>query len=310
MTMQTTYTAVGNREDMIDKIFMVEQKRTPLTSRISKGSATATYHEWNKVDLAAAVDTNAVAEGVDAVDEAQNVNVRLGNYCQISDKVAKVSGTQEVVDKAGKKSEMAKQVAYKSVELTRDIEKSALANKAKSAGSGGAARVSAGVETWVLTNSTGGSGATASSGDGSTVRVAGTPRAFTEDLLKVVLADCADSGGDPNLILLGSFNKQAMSSFDGNVTRNTDASRNELRTAIDLYESDFGLMEVVYSPQSNPASCLVLDTELWSLPMLRSFTTTDLAKNGDYDRKQIITEWTLECGDESGNAAVYDLTTA
>ena len=236
--------------------------------------------------------------------------MRLGNYLQISDKVAKVSGTQQVVDKAGKADEMGKQVAYKMVELTRDIEKSALANKARNAGSGAVARVAAGAETWILTNSSGGAGATASAGNGTTARVAGTPRAFTEDLLKAQLAACADAGGDPNLILLGSFNKQAMSAFDGNVTRNTDAARNELRTAIDLYESDFGLLEVVYSPQSNSASALIIDTELWSLPMLRGFETNPLAKNGDYERKQVLTEWTVECGDESGNAAVYDLTTA
>lgn len=312
MTMQTTYTAVGNREDMIDKIYMVENKRTPFTSRISKPSATATFHEWNKVDLAASVDTNAVIEGVDAVDEAQNVNVRLGNYCQISDKVAKVSGTQEVVDKAGSTSEMNKQVAYKSVELTRDIEKSALANKARNAGSAGAARVAAGAESWIVSNTSGGSGAVAATGDGTDTRTAGTARAFTEGLLKSVLADCADAGGDPNLILLGSFNKQAMSAFEGNVTRfaSTTTDANTLKTSIDVYESDFGLLEVVYSPQQNASSCLVLDTELWSLPMLRAFSTTELAKNGDYDRKQILCEWTLECGDESGNAAVYDLTTA
>lgn len=306
-----TYAAVGNREDMVDKIYMVEQTKTPFTARIPKVNATATFHEWNKVNLAAAVDTNAVIEGDDATTDAANINVRLGNYTQISDKVAQVAGTQEVVDKAGKTSEMSKQIAYKMMELKRDIEKSALANKARNAGGAGAARVAAGVESWVVTNSSGGTGAVAATGNGTDARTPGTARAFTEDLLKAQLAACADQGGDPNLILLGSFNKQAMSAFTGNgITRNVEANAQALNTAIDIYVSDFGTLEVVYSPFSNAASCLVVDTELWAMATLRAFERNPLAKTGDSTREQIITEWTIESRDEQGNAAVYDLTVA
>ena len=62
----SSYDAIGNREDLINQIYMVEQERTPFTSRIAKITATATNHEWQTDDLAAAVDTNAVIEGDDA----------------------------------------------------------------------------------------------------------------------------------------------------------------------------------------------------------------------------------------------------
>ena len=32
----SSYDAIGNREDLIDKIYMVEQTKTPFTSRIAK----------------------------------------------------------------------------------------------------------------------------------------------------------------------------------------------------------------------------------------------------------------------------------
>lgn len=308
----SSYDAVGNREDLINQIYMVEQTKTPFTSRIAKVTASATKHEWQTDDLTAASDTNAVIEGDDATTDASVATTRLDNQTQISDKVARVTGTQEAVDKAGRSSEMAYQVAKRMTELKRDIEKSALANKAKVVGNDTTARVAAGVESWIATNTSAGAGGSDPTGDGSDARVDGTQRAFVEADLKTVLAACADQGGDPNLILTGSFNKQAMSAFSGNGTKTYEGTSNTLNTAIDIYISDFGTLEIVYSPQSRDRSALVLDTSLWALATLpgRAFMQTDLAKTGDTMRKQILTEWTLEARNESGNGIIADLTTA
>ena len=311
---QSTYTGVNsNREDLVDAIYRVSQEQTPFSSRVAKIGAKATLHEWQTEALADAVDTNAVLEGDDATTDAPINTARRTNYTQISDKVARVTGTQESVDKAGKTSEMAHQVAAKTIELKRDIEKSMLANKAKVAGNATTARVAAGIESWIATNASEGAGATSATGDGTDARVAGTPRAFIEPLLKTTIAACADAGANPNLILVGSFNKQAMSAFTGNgITRNVEATKQTLNTAIDIYISDFGTLEVVYSPFSNAASALVIDTSLWAMGTLpgRAFMQNPLAKTGDTERTQIITEWTLEARNENGNGAVYDLTTA
>jgi hypothetical protein len=34
-------------------------------------------------------------------------------------------------------------------------------------------------------------------------------------MLKSVLASCADNGGEPSIVMMGSFNKQAASTFEG-----------------------------------------------------------------------------------------------
>lgn len=308
----STYDAAGNREDLVDAIYMVEQTKTPFTSRIEKVTATATKHEWQTEAMAAASSTNAVIEGDDATTDATIATVRRDNQTQISDKVARVTGTQEAVDKAGRSSEMAHQIAKRMAELKRDIEASALANNAKVVGDDSTAREAAGVESWIATNtSAGGSGADPT-GDGTDARTDGTQRAFVEDDLKTVLAACADEGGEPNLILCGSFNKQAMSAFSGNGTKTFDGSSNTLNTAIDIYVSDFGTLEVVYSPQSRARSVVAIDTSLWALATLpgRAFAQHELAKTGDTMRTQIITEWTLEARNESGNGIVADLTTS
>lgn len=308
----SSYDAAGNREDLIDKIYMVEQTKTPFTSRIAKVTATATNHEWQTDSLASAVDSNAVIEGDDATTDASIATVRLGNQTQISDKVARVTGTQQAVDHAGRSSEMAYQIAKRMTELKRDIEKSALANQEKVVGNDSTARRAAGFESWIATNTSAGAGGSDPTGNGTNKRSNGTQRAFAEANLKTVLAACADGGGDPNLILTGSFNKQAASAFSGNGTKTFESDTKTLNTAIDIYVSDFGTLEIVYSPFSQDRSALVVDTSLWAMATLpgRAFKQVELAKTGDTMRTQILTEWTIESRNEAGNGIVADLTTS
>src|SRR5689334_20971031 len=116
-----TYQAIGNREDLSDKIYRIDPTETPFLSGIDREKATATKHEWQTQALSAVDGSNAVLEGDDATTDTVTVTVRLANICQISDKVARVTGTQEAVDHAGRGSEMAYQEMLKGLELKRDI---------------------------------------------------------------------------------------------------------------------------------------------------------------------------------------------
>src|SRR3990167_1311530 len=93
----TTYSAVGNREDLSDAIYRIDPTDTPFMSGIERERATAVNHEWETQALASANSSNAVLEGDDATTDATTATVRLGNPCQISDKVARVTGTQQSV---------------------------------------------------------------------------------------------------------------------------------------------------------------------------------------------------------------------
>jgi hypothetical protein len=67
--------------------------------------------------------------------------VRLGNICQISYKVAQVSGTAQAVDHAGRDNELAYQEMLKGLELKRDMEFNLVGtNQAKNTGSTTVAR--------------------------------------------------------------------------------------------------------------------------------------------------------------------------
>ena len=103
-------------------------------SSIGTGTANGTKHEWQTDSLAAAATNNKVIEGDDATLDASSATVRIGNYTQILDKTVVITGTQEAVDKAGRASELAYQIAKKSKELKRDIESTLLTNQVRAAG--------------------------------------------------------------------------------------------------------------------------------------------------------------------------------
>ena len=203
----SSYDAVGNREDLADVIYDISPMDTPFMSSIAKVNASATFHEWQTDSLAAASSTNAVIEGDDATTDASTPTVRLGNYTQISDKVPRVTGTQRTNDSAGRGDELDYQIMKRAKELKRDMEASLTANNARVAGNDTTARELAGVPAWLATNTSFGAGGADPTGDGTDARTDGTQRAFAEADLRDVLAKCWDEGGNPSLIMTGSFNK-------------------------------------------------------------------------------------------------------
>src|ERR1700716_4150482 len=149
----TTYTAVGNREDLSDMIYRIDPTDTPFMTAIDKAKASAVNHEWQTQALAAANTANAQLEGDDAAADATTPTVRLGNICQISRKVPQVSGTQQAVEHAGRDNEMAYQEMLKGLELKRDMEAILVGtNQAKNAGTSSVARVTASVLSWTKSN--------------------------------------------------------------------------------------------------------------------------------------------------------------
>lgn len=309
----STYTSVGNREDLEDMIYKVDPTETPFLSGVEKGKAKAVNHEWQTQALAAASSSNAVLEGDDAVTDAATPTVRLGNICQISDKVARTTGTQEAIDKAGRGNELDYQVVLKGQELKRDMETILVGtNQAKVTGDAVTARKTASVLSWIGTNDNfeAGSGASPVTLDGAATRTDGTARAFTESLLKSALQAIWTSGGNPDRLMLGGFNKQVMSSFVGRGTPTEDAKSKKIVATVDIYESDFGTLRVIPNRFMRSRDALILQMDMWAVDYLRNMKTIELAKTGDSERKQIICEYTLVARNEKSSGGVFDLTAA
>lgn len=315
-----TVAAIGNREDLTNVIYNISPTETPFMSAIGKSKATGVKHEWQTDTLAAASGSNAQVEGDVVAGSSSSPTVRLYNYTQISSKDVVVTGTQQAVNKAGRGDEMSYQMAKRGKELKRDMETIICGNQAGVAGTTAVARKLKSLEAWLRTNTQRETTATASGTKGksstnnsatSLAVDATTQRAFTETLLKKLLAQVFSAGGDPSLVMTGPHNKQTLSTFTGRSNARTVINqKNAIQGAADMYASDFGEVKVIPNRFSRDRSAFAFDPEYASVAFLRPVFTTDLAKTGDSVRKDLRVEYTLEMRNEAAFGIVADLKTS
>jgi len=313
MATYQSYQSIGNREDLTDVIYNISPTDTPFMTSVGKTKATAVYHEWQTDSLDAVNVSNAVVEGATASDATLTPSVRVGNRTQISQKTIKISGTLETINKAGRKSEKAYQLAKASSEIKRDMEAILLSNQVAAAGNASTARVLGGLQTWLNSNYSGGSGGTAGS-LGTTARVTGTDRAFTSTILNTVIQSTYTNGGSPTILMVTPAQKVVASTFAGIATRYKDVPGNvqaSIIGAADVYVSDFGTISIVpnrFIPNAdNDDTAFLLDPEMAAVAYLRPFQTNELAKTGDADLTQLLVEYTLEVRNQAAHGIISDL---
>jgi len=315
MATYQTFTAIGQREDLSDVIYNISPTETPFMSSVGKTKATAVLHEW-QTDSLASVNINPAVEGATAVDAVLGFTTRVNNRTQINEKTIKISGTMEAINKAGRKSEKAYQLAKGAAELKRDMETALLNNTVKAAGSSSTARFLGGLQTWLSTGYVGGTSGTAGS-LGSTARVSGTDAAFTEAMVKSAVKKSFAAGGSPTILMTTPTQKVNISAFTGVAAQRYMAPANKPTTIIgaaDVYLSDFGTLSVVpnrfFTADAGDSGevAFVLDPEMAAVAYLRPFQTQELAKVGDADVTQLLVEYTLEVRNEAAHAIIADLT--
>jgi len=303
-----TYDAQADREQLSNVIYNISPTATPFMSSIGKNSIKNVVFDW-QTEALPTVDATGEIEGfrLDGATSASTATVRKTNVAMISKRDATVSGSQETSDPAGKKSEMAHQLAIMAKALKRDMETALCQKGARTTGSNTQARVTGGFESWMTSNvSRGTSGA--SGGDG-VAPTDGTARALTEPLLKSVLQSCFQNGGEPSLAICGPVNKQVISGFTGRSQARQFVDANTVEASVSIYASDFGELKIVPSNFSRDRSLLLVDPEYAKVSYLRDFKTVDIATVGDAVTKMLLVEYGLEVGNEAAHGIVADLTT-
>lgn len=310
----SSYDAAGNREDLSDIIFDVSPSDTPFLSAIKKNKASGTLHEW-QTDALEAAAANANIEGDDATPSAPSATTRLTNQTQILKKHAVITGTQERVDKAGRKSEMAYQVARRMKAIKLDLEFAMIdgggalgIGNAKVAGNDTTAREMASIQTYLTSNVSVGAGVGAeATGDGTDTMTAGTLRDLTTTLLDAQLSSAFTNGGMPNILFVSPTNKGVVSGFSASgATRYVTTDDKKLTMSIDVYVGDFHTLKVVPSRQLANELALGIDPNYLAYSELRGAHSYDLAKTGDSYRKEIVMEGTLEVCNEAAHILIAD----
>jgi hypothetical protein len=317
-----TYDAVGNREELADKIWMITPEKTPLLALLPRKAVASVHPEWQTDTLASPDTSNNQPEGNDWSYDAITATTRIGNYTQISEKSFQISRTQENTSKAGRKSELARETAKKTTELKIDMETILLSNQASSAGTGNGAtnRTLAGLRAWLTTNDDLGSGGSSGSFSNGIQSAAtnGTQRAFTKALLDSTILNVTNAGGEADVLMVSNYVKTVFSRIldDADVVplrKELKSGQATIVAAADQYLSDFGLITVVPNVQMTRAGATVarnaflIDPTMAAVGIFDDIMINKPAQTGDATKRVANVEYTLIMNNEAGHGVIADL---
>lgn len=132
----------------------------------------------------------------------------------------------------------------------------------------------------------------------------GLALASTEGTLKTLLDNIWDDGGAPTVLLMNSFNRRQMSDMLSPFVRTT-RDEHVQGVVTNVYEYSFGMLNVALDKWVAPSQVWAITPTSIGLGPLkangndRSFTVEDLPKDGDYMRRAIVGEYTMEVRNRS-----------
>jgi len=306
-----TYDATAIREDLSDIIYNIDPFDTPLMTMSGRRNVSNVTYDWQEDALPSVDTSNAEVEGFELARAASVATVRRSNVCQISYKDATVSATQNKVNNAGKRKEMAYQMALQGKALKRDMESILFGTvQVLDAGALATARNTRPIENWIDTNSSRGATGVDPVIATNTAVVDGTQRAITEILLKDVIKQCYDNGAEPNAVICGSWVKQVISGFAGRTSARQMISAKKIVAAVTMYASDFGDFKILPSRWIRARTALLVDPAYLTVAYLPKFVRTPIGTIGDATTEMIISEYGLQVGHSGAHGVVADLSTA
>lgn len=307
---------IGNREDLTDVLTNISPTETPFLSSIGRTRASAVFHEWQTDTLAAfaTAGANAAAEGASAAPASGAATTRIGNRTQIFTKELEVSNTQMRVSIAGRASEWEYQMKKRMKELARDIEAQLVLSSALAAGDT-TADTARQLEGWgmsAIANATAGFLSANVETTLTTASDTGTRKNLDETIFNNMLQTIWNAGGNPDAVHVFGFNKRVISSFSANATRtaSVDFGDTRLQAAVDVYQSDFGIVRILLNRFVAQTNVAFIETQYWRIAELRSMTFSRLAKTGDRELGQFVTEMTLQAAAPTSSGKIIGVASA
>lgn len=280
-----TYDTTGEAEDVLDTIFNVSPVDTPVMSMSGDAPASARLVEALEDALRSAA-ANAAVEGAAASFSTPTAPVVLTNHIQIFDETAEVSGTMEAIRLYGRDGAMAYELARKYEELANDMEFAIVGSgrQAGTAGAKGTARQMTCLQAQLASAVTVDAATFASSSAITTI-------AQLEQCVLEAHKATDTLGGNPGYLVVPQEHALSVAGFANVAGRSRDINNERvIVNTIDLYVSPFGELDVIKDRNLDPDSMLLLDPAYAQNRVLRATTDYEIAKVGDADRRQIISE--------------------
>lgn len=279
-----TYDDSSRREDLLSILRDVSPiSDNYMVTNLEDVPARQTLHEWVVDHIDRPTDTNFSAEGTDFTEEDNPQPTRSDNITAIVKRSVKVTGTAQAVDVALKKKPLEYQKVKSLRKLKADMEY-AVINGTKASGASGTARQMAGLQGVISTNMTN--------------RNSGTSMSLDE--LEDIIQDSWDTVGSEfvsDLVLCPMGIKRKIATFTTRVTHNAD-STDRIYNNMSMFEGSAGTVKVIPHRDVNNTDgtthVYAVREEMYRLAFLRRPDWEKYAKDGDHERGEYITEFTLE----------------
>jgi Family of unknown function (DUF5309) len=314
------------REDVMDKIWDISNIPLPFTELTSKGSHTNKRVEFVTDILDAPATNNAVIEGAESSKNNGKLGERLGNFTQIATKEVKVTDTSQEANSIGGQAKLAYQISQRQKELRRDVEAQMLTHQASVAGDDSSiAGISAGIGAQLKTNvSVGATGTVGGFNSTTGLFVAptpGTPRALSETLIRDILQDIYEAGGNTSVAMARPVVIRKLSEYLFGATARVatltsdkaqkgDGGALTAYGSVNVFVTDFGQTISLKDNRLQPAdtagvsSMYLLDSAHLKQSFLRGYTTEPLAKTGLSEKRIMSVQYSLLVLNELSQGAI------
>lgn len=279
------------KEDVLDVIYQITPEDTPFFNMIGDSRASQPFHSWGNRELNPRVD-NARLEGANYVDnsiasfEDPTVPTRVSNITQIVAKLGRVTETAQASTMLGISDLMADAIQVKSTEFKTDIEHVLLRGSLNS-GNTGTARRMGGFHNVITSNAFNYSSVS-----------------FDENIFNIFFQHLWEDGGKAQDVLCRGYLRRRISSLTDSATKFFMAEDRKVINTIGVYESDFHTTAIHLSRDvggadtANNRTLYAFDRSFFAKAWLRTPRVNRLPKMGDSTNVEIISELTLEYGNQ------------
>lgn len=226
-------------------------------------------------------------EGAESTGLGYTVRTTNFNYTQIMQREVKVSRSQNQISQYGIREEFDYQSNKAIPHLMRLIEK-AVYNGFRASGSAAVPRSFGGLGTFVTDN-------IIASGS------AAVTQAKFENALKAAYVD----GGKPSKAFVSPTNMQVIKNFyDSGTFLRVDTKEKSVGMTIEKIITPYGNVDLIMDRWAPNASIYILDPEHVGFITYYPFTSEPLAKTGDYQRGEVVGEFSLCIRMDKAHAAI------
>lgn len=314
------------REEVMDRIWQIDNWSLPLTEMCSKGTHSNQKIEFTIDTFTDSVDDNATVDGADVDQDDSKVGTRVGNFTQTSVKEVQISTRANAANSIGRQGTLSYQIAKRQVELRRDVETQMLSNQASLAGDAlTVPGISAGLNAWLETNTVHGSGGSAGGFNTSTgiidAATLGTERAISETMIKDIMQAIYENGGEgmtlmarPTVIrLISEFyfgdTAKAATMTNDNMSGTAKATA---YSSTNVIVTDFGVLTLVPNRQLLPtatdtSTAFILDPKHLKQSFMTGYRVEPLAKTGLSEKRLMSVDYSFCVLNEASCGMIADI---